>query len=233
MVMLIVDCSQGSPEWRDARIGIPTASGFINLITPVAQKPTVGDRPRKYRMKKLAEWLTGEPQDDPQPTLDMERGTSVEQEARDWYAFQVEPEEVFEVGFIYKDASMRVGCSPDLMLASGEGAEIKCPRAPKHLEVMLSGEVPAEHYAQVQGAIWIAEAEAWDYVSYHPRLDPVRIRVPRDDGYIDLLSTEVQAFNVRMLHERARLVKLGHEPAEIHPPVPIHWAEFLAARKAA
>ena len=36
-----------------------------------------------------------------------------------------------------------------------------------------------------------------------------------------------------LLEERARLVKLGHEPAEIHPPTPIHWAEFLAARKAA
>jgi hypothetical protein len=32
--MIILDLEQGTPEWLQARLGIPTASNFGNIITP-------------------------------------------------------------------------------------------------------------------------------------------------------------------------------------------------------
>ena len=38
--MKIIECDQGTPEWWAARCGIPTASQFSKIITPVKGEPS-------------------------------------------------------------------------------------------------------------------------------------------------------------------------------------------------
>ena len=53
----------------------------------------------------------------------------------------------------------------------------------------VSGELPPEHKAQVQGSMWVAERELWDFVSYWPKLPLFVKRVYRDNGYIATLAS--------------------------------------------
>ena len=52
--MKILNCEQGSLEWFEARAGIPTASEFSCLVTPL-WKIRTGGMPLS-----LATWVTGD-----------------------------------------------------------------------------------------------------------------------------------------------------------------------------
>ena len=68
----------------------------------------------------------------------------------------------------------------------------------RQLEVLLDGTLPAEHKAQVQGAMLVS-GRAWcDFVSYWPKLPPLIVRVERDETYIDTLRTAIQQFNLEL-----------------------------------
>ena len=38
--LITLDCEQGSEEWLAARLGIPTATGFENIVTATGKKST-------------------------------------------------------------------------------------------------------------------------------------------------------------------------------------------------
>ncbi len=40
--MIVVDCVQGSDEWKRARLGVPTASRFDDILTPKTFKIAAG-----------------------------------------------------------------------------------------------------------------------------------------------------------------------------------------------
>ena len=52
--MIIHPAEQGTPEWTQARLGIPTSSNFDRIVTP-GGKATTGDRRINYMRKLLAE----------------------------------------------------------------------------------------------------------------------------------------------------------------------------------
>lgn len=198
----IITCEQGTPEWFAARAGIPTASEFKTLLG--IKKDAKEKVTRDLYMRKLAgEIITGEPMENYQ-NAHMERGKVMEDEARDWYAFDqdVEPQ---RVGFIINDA-IRAGCSPDSLVGDKRGLEIKTAAAHIQIQRLITNELPPEHRAQVQGNIWLAERDEWDFVSYWPKLPPLLVRVPRDNGYIATLAGAVKQFNEELdeLVERIR-----------------------------
>jgi hypothetical protein len=195
----IIECVQGEPEWFAARAGLPTASEFATVMA----KGRDGGQSvtRKTYMYKLAgEILTGEPMES-YSNAHMERGRIMEDEARDWYAFDrnIEPQ---RVGFIVNDA-MHAGCSPDSLIGSDGGLEIKSACAHVQIERLTRNDLPPEHKAQVQGSLWVSGREWWDFVSYCPKLPPLCVRVPRDNGYIATLAGTVKQFN----EELAELVE--------------------------
>lgn len=199
-MMEIVACEQGTPEWHQARVGIPTASEFQTLL--MKGKKGGESLTRKTYMRKLAgEIITGEPMWSFN-NEHMERGKQWEAEARDLYAFlhDAEPQ---QVGFIRNG---RKGASPDSLIGDRGGLEIKTRLAHLQIELLEDGEVPAEHIAQIQGCMWIADREWWDFVSYSPRLPLFVRRVERDDAFIGLLSQAVDQFNSELdeLVERIR-----------------------------
>lgn len=187
--MIVYDAiEQGSSEWMKARLGIPTASMFKAIIAKGEGKTR-----HSYMCRLAAEIITGEPIE-AYKSGDMERGNVMEPEARAWYAFQynVEPE---IVGFIRNGQK---GCSPDSLIGTDGMLEIKTARGDILIEKLLKGEFSPEHKAQCQGALWVAEREWIDLVTYWPRLPPLVVRAQRDELYIASLSRAVDDFNAEL-----------------------------------
>ena len=199
--MKIIDCVQNTPEWAAARLAIPTASKFGEILTPTGKLSAQAD---KYMLELCAEWLSGQPCDDYQSDW-MKRGTELEPEARALYAFRmdVEPQ---TVGFITRDDGL-VGCSPDALIGADGLAEFKCPAPHTHVRYLLGEKLDSKYLPQVQGQMWIAEREWCDWVSYHPTMPPAIVRTVRDKFYIKALASAVDEFIGKMLAKREQLAK--------------------------
>lgn len=184
----IFDCAQGSPEWIEARRGIPTASRFDDIL-----KKGRGKQPSKIRARYLHELLDEIVSLEPTPEVDVaqfERGHVMEDEAADLYAFERDVD-VVRVGFMRRG---RAGCSPDRLVCDNGMVEIKSKLPYLHWEVMEAGVVPDEHVAQVQGQLWVSGRDWCDFVSYYPRRPLFVKRMERDEKYIATLAQAVADF---------------------------------------
>lgn len=199
--MIIVDCIQGSDEWFAARLGIPTASNFGKIITSLG-KPSTSKV--KYADQLLADWLAGKPIDAIETSYWMNRGTELEQQARDDYTFKTD-NEVEPIGFAYLDVKEQVGASPDGLIGDDGIQEIKCPKG-STLVGYYGKPCPAKYYPQVQGELWVTGREWCDFYAWHPELMPYLIRVKRDESYIKLMAEEVEKF-VKYLKKRKSELK--------------------------
>ena len=197
--MTILELEQGTPEWFTARLGIPTASRYKDIVTPAR-----GDKSKSYMTylyELLAERVTGESADGFTNEW-MQRGNELEPHARSAYEFLFEAD-VQQVGFVLNDAKT-IGASPDGLIGSNGGIEIKCPKASTVVRYMVEDKLPDIYKPQVQGNLWICEREWWDFVVYHPSMDLFVKRVYRDDAYIKKLETHITAFveELEALHGR-------------------------------
>lgn len=188
-MMQIHNMEQGSAEWFGVRMGLPTASQFATIM---AKGRSGGEsKTRQTYLYKLAgEIITGEPMDN-FSNAHMERGHEMEPEARAYYAFMndVEPQ---QVGFITNGPK---GCSPDSLVAANGMLEIKTKLPHLMLAVLEADTFPAEHRAQCQGQLWVAEREWVDLVCYWPKMPPFIKRAYRDDAYIAEIAAAVDQFN--------------------------------------
>jgi len=201
--MQIHNVEQGSPEWFKCRLGIPTASQFSKIITSTGKASTqAGD----YMNTLLAEWLAGEPLETWEGNQWTERGNELEQDARSYYEM-TNNVDVEQVGFITNDLA---GCSPDGLVNANGGTEFKCPSPGIHVKYLLANKLPSNYLPQVQGSLWVTEREWFDFVSFHPVLDSMIIRVYRDGKYISALSDAIKKFTDQMLEKREQLKKLGY-----------------------
>ena len=188
MTLEIIDCAQNSESWYAARLGIPTASRFKDVIAKGQ-----GLTRRKYLYTLAGERLTGEPAESYSNEA-MERGHALEAEARERYAFQRDAEPQL-VGFMRRKVGEHwIGASPDALLGEDGLLEIKTKAPHLQLECLDGGRLPPDHVAQVQGQLWVSGRQWADFVSYWPKLPLFVIRVERDDAYIATLSAEVMAF---------------------------------------
>jgi predicted phage-related endonuclease len=188
-----IDCGgQGTEEWLKARLGVPSASNFSKVVTTKGQRSTsfMG-----YVNALIAEKLTGDPTY-VKITEPMERGTSLEDEARAMYQL-INDTDVRQVDFI-KHPNMEVGCSPDGLIDVKcdrgliGGLEIKCPLQGTHVEYLRAGKVPSKYMLQVQGCMFVTGRGYWDFMSYHPKMKPLIVRTYRDDDLINELATNLQ-----------------------------------------
>lgn len=196
----ILTCEQGSPEWLQARAGLPTASEFSTVMAKGRDGGASKTR-RTYLLRLAGEILTGEPAET-YSNHHMDRGHTLEPEARILYAFQadVDPE---QVGFIVNGPK---GCSPDSLIGVNGALEIKTKLPALLIDVLLRDEFPAEHKAQCQGVLWVAEREWIDIAVYWPKLPLFVKRAHRDDTYIATMSAAVDQFNAE-LHETVERVR--------------------------
>jgi hypothetical protein len=181
-MMRIDQNEQGSPEWLAARLGIPSASMFAKIVTTKGIWSASADA---YINQLVAERLTGEREEVFQ-SHHMLRGTELEPDARDLYSL-ISDAEVTEVGFCLHD-TLSAGCSPDGLIGEDGGLEIKAPAPATHVEYLRGGVLPSKYKQQVMGCLWITGREWWDFVSYHPTMKPLIVRVERDEEYIAALE---------------------------------------------
>lgn len=203
MPVEIIDVQQGSPEWYAARAGIPTASEFSSVLAKGQGKTR-----RAYMLRVAGERITGEP-GETFTSPAMERGRAMEDEARREYQFLFEADPI-QVGFARNHCA---GCSPDGLVGSAGGIEIKTKRADLQIDVLLSDEVPSEHKAQLQGFLWVCEREWVDFISFWPGLPLFVKRVTRDEDYIKMLSHEVAKFNEETDAIVAQIQRYGRKEA--------------------
>lgn len=203
----IIDCEQNSTEWYQARLGIPTASMFATVMA-VGVKGGKSLTRVAYLNKLAGEILTGEPMEN-YVSADMERGKLMEDEARDLYTFETGSEPK-RVGFVRNG---NVGCSPDSLIGSNGGLEIKSAAAHIQVARLLDGVLPSEHKAQVQGSLWVCEREFWDFCSYCPKLPLLQVRVYRDEEYIAKIAREVDLFNIELQQTVEFIRRYGRKEA--------------------
>lgn len=202
--MIIENYEQGSDEWFQARLGIPTASEFGKILTATGKKSTQASA---YMNKLLAEYMIG-PLEGIEKTEWMERGNLLEAEARELYEFENNCE-VSQVGIVYKDDKRLISCSPDGLIDSAKkGLEIKCPSPAVHVEYLMAGKAPAKYIPQIQGSMWVTGWDEWDFMSYHPDMPALTVTVKRDPKWHQAFTLASTAFIEEMLEKRNQLDNL-------------------------
>lgn len=182
---------QGSQEWLEARLGFATASCYSQILAKGEGKSR-----KTYLNRVVAERLTGKPLDS-FSNHHTERGTEQEPFAR--MAYEAATGNLCnEVGFI-RHPTLMAGASPDCLIETDGGAEIKSVIPTVQIETFERGGHPPSHKAQIQGNLWITGRKWWDFVSYSPniKLEHLRLyifRVQRDEEYIKNLEKEVTQF---------------------------------------
>ncbi len=186
--MEIIDCEQNSEEWLRARMGIPTASAFSDVLAKGEGKTR-----RTYMLKLAGEIITGEPMES-FTNGHTERGHAMEDEARDLYTFQTGAS-LQRVGFVKNG---NVGCSPDSLIGEDGGLEIKTKLPHLLIDIILKDKCPPEHMAQIQGTLWVTGRQWWDIVIYWPGIPLFVKRIARDEVYIKTISDEVERFSTEL-----------------------------------
>ena len=204
--MRVINVEQGSREWVEARLGIPTASAFKRIVTSTGKLSAQRDA---YQAELLSEWVFGEPAKDFDTTW-TERGKVLEPDARRYYSFHTDTE-ARTVGFCLRDDSI-AGASPDGLVGDDGLLELKCPREDTHLLYLSRGVLPTDYKAQVQGQLWVT-GRAWaDFMSYCPELPPFLIRVEPDRKFQSALDDHMPTFHAELMAGRARLLDKGVTP---------------------
>jgi hypothetical protein len=207
---------QGSAEWFQARLGMPTASMFATVLAKGKDGGVSATR-KTYLMKLAGERLTGEPAEEYSNDY-MQRGKVMEAAAREDYVFQTDAD-LTQVGFVSNGPK---GCSPDALVGDDGLLEIKTKAAHLHIEALLRGDFPPEHKAQCQGSLWVTERDWVDLAIYWPKLPLVVYRARRDEAYIRQLASAVDAFNSE-LEAMVTRVKAYSGPTSV---VQMLWASL-------
>jgi len=193
---LYINIEQGSDEWHKARLGHITASHISDVMAKGKGKEESVTR-YNYKVKLVAERMTGESVSDGYTNAAMEWG--IEQEQFACMAYEAHQDTFLtRTGFWLHQTINWLGVSPDRLVGDGGLVEVKCPNTSTHVQYLLNPEVPSKYYNQMQCQLWVTNRAWCDFVSYDPRL-PVRkqllvIRVYRDDKLIALMQEEVHQF---------------------------------------
>lgn len=194
MTMEILTCPQGSPEWFQARLGIPTASEYHTVMASGVKKGEPSKTRQLYLDKLAGERITGKPMENYSNDY-MQRGKDQEQQARDLYSFMYSAD-VIAVGFI-KRTDLNTGCSPDALIGDHGLLEIKTKAAHLMVKAIRDGKEnpPPEHMHQCQGGLWVTQRSWVDLNLHCEGFNPIVYRIFRNEEYIGRVAEAVGAFN--------------------------------------
>lgn len=196
----IITAAQRTPEWVEARKGIPTCSRFDRILTPVDGKPSKSQESLINEL--LAESIAG-PEEMPPPvsTEDMRHGMILEAQARCAYELGYAKAPVREVGFVLAACGM-FGGSPDALVGEDGGLELKIPKPATHVGYIRAGVVPMAYRVSIHGYMIVTQRKWWDFFSHCRGFPPFYTRVIRDD-FTDTLESELNVFCEK--YNRARV----------------------------
>ncbi len=193
---------QRTAEWFDARLGKVTASRVADVMART--KSGYSASRKNYMAELVCERLTGIPSEHFESAA-MKWGTDTEPLARSAYEART-GELVEEVGFIEHPRIKGFGASPDGLVGTDGGLEIKCPNTATHIDTLLSGAIDSRYIYQLSTGMACTGRKWWDFVSFDPRLpDNLSykcIRIYRDDALIAEIESEV----IRFLEELEAMI---------------------------
>lgn len=238
--MKIHSCEQQSREWMQLHVGIPTAGGLDNLLTPEFELRK-GETPKTYVYRKVAEAWRGKPMIDlGGSSFAMDQGLILESEAIPFWELTT-GRKVTRVGFITTDDG-RFGCSPDGLILGGAlcgkdsnsssldetkdgsekfhgypaqtscGIEIKCPAPHTHVKYLSEGVIPKEYRAQVYGSMFATGFEKWIFLSYCRGFPPLILEVTRDEKAMKNIEFAVRDFHFNFETTRAAIERIQANP---------------------
>lgn len=185
---------QRTDEWFAARCGKVTASRVADLMAKTKSGSSASRA--NYMADLIVERLTGQ-RAEGFTSAAMQWGTDTEPQARAAYEFLTDAD-VVEEGFCLHPFIPDFGASPDGLIGHVGLLEIKCPNTAAHLDVLLTGTVPAKYVTQMQAQMACTGREWCDFVSFDPRMPgEMQIfvkRVERDHAFIAEMEDEVTAF---------------------------------------
>lgn len=178
--MKILDIQQQTPEWYQARAGVPSASNFDKVVTT---KGELSKQVEKYAFQLAGEAILGTKEETYQNDA-MKRGVMLEPEARLCYEVMT-GNSVQQVGLCIADGGY--ACSPDGLVGDDGLLEIKCPSLAVHVSYLIDNALPSDYFQQVQGQMLVTGRKWCDFCSYYPGLKTLIIRVNRDDVFCNKL----------------------------------------------
>lgn len=218
-------CEQGTEQWFDARIGIPSGSNAENIMTAKTMK--LSAQAEGYALKLAAEIITGRSLEeglDHVPAV--MQGKLLEPEAAAAYAFEqgIGENDMRAIGFVTDDDRV-YGASPDRLIGDEGLLELKCPQPNTHLKYMTCG-FGMDYYFQVVMQLMACPERKWvDRVSYCPEIigcPLYRERVTRGGDVFNKLRDALLSFHEMKLNILAMAKTHGVEPA----PRQTQWVEL-------
>ena len=191
--MIEIKCEQGTEEWFDLKIGIPSASNFNKIVTTTG---IPSKQQEKYLYQLAGETITGK-REEGLSSKAMEQGVIREAEARDLYQM-LNDVDVRQTGVCYKDENKDFLCSPDGLIGEDGMLEIKCPLIHTHVSYLLKNALPSDYYCQVHGQMYVTGRKYCDFMSYYPGLPSLIIRVYRGEEFIKKLEVELNVFAIKL-----------------------------------
>jgi len=175
--MIILDDDQGSDEWFQSRLGIATASCFSSIMTLKQMKRAKTD----YIYLLAAEAITQQEQTERFENRHTARGNELEPEAIALYEFDYDVDTI-KCGLCKPAIESMYGCSPDALIGSAGGLEVKSPELKKHLQYIAENVVPDEYKPQVYGSLFVTGRDYWDFMSYNVDYRPLYVRTQKDNA---------------------------------------------------
>lgn len=209
--MICINCTQGTPEWHQARLGKITASRLHDILPG---KSGYKAARKNYEAELICEILTGVYDDNSYCSQAMDYGSEMESIARSAYEAR-HGEFIQEVGFVISDDIDFLGASPDGILKN-KGIEIKCPKPATHINTIIryvddNKYIPPQYYTQMQTGMIVTGFQEWDYISFDNRFpDNLQLyiqTVKRDDKYCEIIIQEVLKF-WKELNEKINKLKI-------------------------
>lgn len=176
--MEIINVTQGTQDWLNARIGYLGASEAQAIAT-------AGKGLETLVFEKVAERLTGKCKES-YTNPDIERGHELEDMARSNYEIET-GNKVTQVGFCKLDNFS--GCSPDGLVGDDGLVEIKCKNDANYVKYLYEGKVDSEYDWQMQMQMYVTDRKWCDYVVFNQNFNKFKItRVERDEAKIEKIK---------------------------------------------
>lgn len=197
--MRIINVTQGTDEWYEAREGVITGSSASRVYSAKSSD---------YLYELIANALA--PAKETGTSEAMDRGTLLEEDALTLY--EMNNQVTDRVGFSLHDEYDWLGVSPDALVKKGKkyvgAVEIKCPDTKTHIKYLEDDKIPAAYKAQVMQYFLVCEDLEWlDFISYDPRIQTdaqmFAKRITRKE-----LADELEAAMAKMLKFRSKWEKL-------------------------
>jgi hypothetical protein len=208
---------QGSAAWFKLRAGIPTASNFDKILTP--KRAELAAARFKYGCRLVAEKLINWQADALDTIRHIEEGRINEPFAVG-QLHAISGVVTHKLGIVTTNDG-RFGASPDRAIPAhgtpagdiedgvlAEVIEVKSPTVPKQFEYLLLGHDDA-YRCQVQGQLYVGEADKATFYSYSDRMPAYHVETGRDEPFIRKLRDALEQFDDELQEMLERAQSLG------------------------